>query len=282
MSTNPLTIIQTAEIPPIPAVLQQILAMADNPNTTSAQLEKLVSQEPALVAQLLKWVNSAYYSLPKRVSSISHAMILLGFSTVKSIASGLMLINAFEDMELQDRNFVHQVWQHTLLTANFTKILAQREPISKQDDFFLAGMIHDVGYIVLREYFGKKYQTLIAKNPFPTPQEEDALLGVNHTVIGTALLKEWHFPEEVTELVRCQHAPDNYMGQKREIAFLTASDNLANQKNLRHFFLKEEHQVDKEELKIIQLTGWDWPRLKASKQKFLDASDMTQKLFAQM
>jgi HD-like signal output (HDOD) protein len=193
-----------------------------------------------------------------------------------------MLINAFEDMDLQDRTFVHQVWEHTLLTANFTKIFAYKEPISKQDDLFLAGMIHDVGYIVLREYFGKKYQVLMAKKTFPSVQDEDALLGVNHVMIGTALLKEWHFPEEVNELVRCQHKIDSYMGNKREIALLVASDELASQKNLRHFFLKEETQVDKEELKTIQLAGWDWPQLKSAKDKFLNAEDMTHKLFAGM
>lgn len=281
MSPTPQTIIQTAEVPPIPGVLQQILALADDPRTTSSELEKLVSQEPALASQLLKWVNSAYYALPRRVSSISHAMILLGFSTVKSLASGLMLINAFNDMSTEHKEFVSRVWEHCLLGANFSKILSYREASTKQDDLFLAAMIHDVGYIILREYFAKRYAELLKKNHFPTPEEENAELGVNHVEIGTAILENWIFPEEVTELVRHHHNLNAYPGNKKDIAFLILSDKLSDLKHLRLFFEKEQKEVDPKLLDLFKLAGWEWPQVRAAKKKFLDAFEMTHRLFTQ-
>lgn len=282
MTPTPATIIQTAEIPSIPHVLQQILSLADNPNTTGTQLEHIVSQEPALVTQLLKWVNSAYYSLPRRVSSISHAMILLGFSTVKSIASGLMLINAFADMPQADKDFVNSVWTHTLIAANFSKILTAREALGKQDDIFLAAMIHDVGYIVLRSYFGKKHLDLSDASPFPSPQEEQEVLGTNHVEIGTELLKQWRFPEEVIELVRCHHQASGYTGPKKDVTYLILSDLLSFEPQIGDFLNEPESSMDVGFLQLLALIGWDWPRLQAARQKFLDAEDIIKKLFTQV
>jgi putative nucleotidyltransferase with HDIG domain len=279
VSTNPLTIIQTADIPPIPQTLQRILSLVDNPNTTSSELEKLVSQEPALATKLLKWVNSAHYALPRKVSSISHSMILLGFATVKSIASGLMLINTFDDLGLEDREFVHGVWMHSLRAANFSKILAGSEANSKQDDIFLAAMVHDIGYIVLSEYFGKRYQLLSRKNPYPAVADEDQLLGVNHAVIGMTLLKQWHFPEEVIELVRCHHCVSEYMGAKKDLVFLVLSDALAHETDLEAFFAREESTIDPEFIQMLSLIRWDWPRLRAASVKFGEAVKMTRDLF---
>lgn len=279
MSVNPLTIIQTADIPPIPHALQRILSLAENPNTTSVELEKLVSQEPALATKLLKWVNSAHYALPRKVSSISHAMILLGFATVKSIASGLMLINTFNDLDLEDREFVHSIWEHTLRAANFSKILSAREANSKQDDLFLAAMIHDIGYIVLSEYFGKRYQMLTRKDPFPAVPDEEALLGVNHVIIGVELLKQWHFPEDVIELVRCHHAFEEYKNDKKDMALLIVSDLLAHVDDLELFFELDESLVPEDFVRMLLAARWDWPRLRAAKAKFCDAMQMTKDLF---
>lgn len=282
MTPTPATIIQTAEIPSIPNVLQQILSLADNPSTTGTQLEQIVSQEPALVSQLLKWVNSAYYSLPRRVSSISHAMILLGFSTVKSIASGLMLINAFADMPQADKDFVNRVWTHTLMAANYSKILTAREAMGKQDDIFLAAMIHDVGYIVLRAYFGKKYKDLSDISPFPSPTKETEVFGVDHVQIGTELLKQWRFPEEVIELVRCHHHVSHYTGSKKDVTYIILSDLLSYEDRLGDFLNENETDMDMGFLQLLAVIGWDWKRLQAVRSKFLEAEDMIKTLFTQM
>ena len=127
-------IVQSAEIPSIPHILQQILSLADSPRTSSSDLEKYVAQEPALVAQMLKWVNSAAYAVPQRVSSVTHAMIMLGFSTVKSIASGMILVNTFDDMSGLDKQFVNHVWKHTLSSAAIMKVISKAEANSKKDD----------------------------------------------------------------------------------------------------------------------------------------------------
>lgn len=279
MSVNPKTIIQTADLPPVPHVLQQVLALADNPRTTGADLEKIVVQEPTLVAQMLKWVNSAFYSLPQRVSSVSHAMILLGFSTVKSIASGLVLIRAFDDLTGLNKDFVGKVWKHTLTSANIGKFLAGAETTAVRDDIFLALMIHDVGYLVLSQYFQVKYDPLIAEADFPSPESELQTVGVDHAMVGSELLVEWKFPERVIDLVRYHHSREGYEGDVRLFPYIEIADDLGMQKDLKKFFAQDEKALDTAWLDKLQKTGWTWPRLCMNYDKIEDAIAQIRQLF---
>ena len=277
---DPKNIIQSADIPSIPSVLQEILALADNPKTTAADLERIVSQEPALVAQLLKWVNSAFYSLPRRVSSVSHAMILLGFSTVKSIASGMVLINAFDGISGLTPKYVNTIWQHTLVAANLIKIFAKKESTIKQDDLFLSAMIHDVGYLVLKQYFGKKYDEVLDNTDFPEAEKENEVLGTNHIDIGVALLEEWKFPETVIQMVKYHHTDEaeDFVGDDIDLKYLRLCDILAYEKDLE--VLLEEYLATEDEnfrpdlIEAFDAIGWDKALLENSQENITTSVKM--------
>lgn len=276
--TSNKTIIQSAEIPSLPHVLQQILSLADHPRTSSADLEKYVQQEPALVAQLLKWVNSAMYALPKRVSAISHAMILLGFSTVKSIASGMILVNTFEDIEGLKPEFISSVWGHTLKEAGVIKVLSRKEDNNKKDELFLAGMIHDVGYLVLAQYFGKKYDALISEKPMPTVEMELKAFSTDHAQIGAELLTEWKFPENVINIVKHHHDLANYEGDKNDIIYLMAAERLTEVDDLGVFLDQPLESVDPEFADWLVQLKLSWPVLQTYKQELLESLEMISQL----
>lgn len=275
---NTKTIIQTAEIPSIPHVLQQILSLADNPRTSSSDLEKYVTQEPALVAQLLKWVNSAAYSLPQRVSSISHAMIILGFSTVKSIASGMILVNAFDDISGLSKEFVSKIWKHTLSAAAIMKILCKKEDPKARDDLFLAAMIHDVGYMVLRQYFGDSYDALFKKEEYPSPSLEQSKFKINHAEIGAELLTEWKFPESVISLVRYHHDFEEFEGDTKFLHYLRVADFMAEEENLTAFFDEEEEHLDMQFVDDLHAIGWTWAQIKKQQEDLLESLKTTENM----
>lgn len=279
MSVDPKILVKSADIPSVPHVLQQVLALADNPRTTSTDLEKIVVQEPALVAQILKWVNSAFYLLPQRVSSVSHAMILLGFSTVKSIASGIMLIRAFDDLSGLKKEFVTRVWKHTLTTANLVKILAVREPVSVKDDLFLAGMIHDVGYLVLSQYFQAKYDPLIQDEKFPECEEELKTIQIDHATVGSALLVEWKFPERVIDMVRYHHNREGFEGDARYFPYLEIADEISYHKDIKNFLLRDVKDVDEGMLERLKGIGWSWVKLQDQLEKIEAAIAQIRQLF---
>lgn len=279
MSPSAKTIVQSANIPPIPGVLQQILSLAGNPNTTGAQLERIVSQEPVLASKLLKWVNSAQYALRKRVSSVGHAMVMLGFSTVKSVASGMVLINAFDELQGVKKEYVMTIWSHTLLAANFSKILTKREPTGKQDDIFLACMIHDVGRLVMFQYFQKKYEALCNKNQFPVCESEIKTFAVDHAQIATELLEEWRFPEDVISLVKHHHKPQSFPGPARDIHFVVACDLLSHHKDLKNMLKLNDTAIDKTLQSALAAVGYNWAMVQQKGDEFLSAQDSVENLF---
>ena len=279
MTVSAKTIVQSADIPPIPGLLQQILSLADDPRTTSSQLEKLVSQEPSLAAKLLKWVNSAQYALAKRVNSVGHAMVLLGFSTVKSVASGMILINAFDDLHGVSKQVVRGIWEHTLLAANFTKILTRREPISKQDDLFLAAMIHDVGHLVMYQYFSKKYEALAKTVFFPLAEEEIQVFGVDHAQISAELLEQWRFPEDVIYLVKSHHKPRSFPGPAKDISYLIVCDKLSEQTDLTNFLKKKEAEIEPSLLDALKNITLSWKDLQDKAELFEATKQTVLKLF---
>lgn len=280
MSPSAKTIVQSANIPPIPGVLQQILSLAGNPNTTGAQLERIVSQEPVLASKLLKWVNSAQYALRKRVSSVGHAMVMLGFSTVKSVASGMVLINAFDELQGVKKESVLSIWTHTLLAANFSKILTKSEPTGKQDDIFLACMIHDVGRLVMFQYFQKKYEALCKDDLFPVCEDEMKAFGVDHTQIATELLEEWRFPEDVISLVKYHHKPRSFPGPARDIHFVVACDLMSHHGDLEKILALDEAAIDPLLKDALTIVGFPWAKVKEKSEDLLAARDNVEKLFS--
>jgi len=279
MNHNPKTIVQTAQIPPVPHVLQRVLSLVENPRTSSADLEKIVSTEPALSTRLLKWVNSAYYALPRKVSSISHAIILLGYSTVKSIASGMILLDAFDDMPKVQKDYVSQIWKHTLKASSIMKVLAAKEKQDVQDDLFLSAMISDVGYLVMSQYFQADYNKLIERNYFPSIEEEMEAFGINHAEVGSELLALWQFPEIVLKLVKIHHDTELPDDMKKLVHYLQVVDFLAYQTDLGEYLNRDVGQIDPSFLTLLNLIDWTWDRLKENKTIVLQSLTMIEQLY---
>jgi HD-like signal output (HDOD) protein len=210
-------IVEGAEIPSIPHVLQAILALTSDPASSSRELEEKILTEPGLVAHLLKTVNSAYFGLSKKVASINQTIVLLGFTSVRSIASGLILINAFNHLPRLARRYVLTIWTHSLGSAGLTRILAGPRRREKQEELFLAAMVHNVGHLVLAQYFQQKYDDLAKGDPFPSVEEERRHFGVDHPEVGAMLLEEWKFTKEIIQLVRAHHQPELFEGEAADI-----------------------------------------------------------------
>ncbi len=276
---NVKNVIDGAEIPSIPHVLQQILALASDPSSSSKDLEKLVLKEPGLVTHLLKTVNSAYYGLGREITSINHAIVLLGYLAVKSIVSGLALIDAFNNIPGLNKEYVLQIWKQSLASAGLIKILAQKSPREKQDDLFLSAMVQNVGHMVLAQYFQSKYDELIDENHFPTADQEKECFNVDHTEIGAFLLESWKFPPKIAELVKFHHSPESFEGEQIDIQYIEVC-NLLSYKNegLLAFLEQSENDVDPELINKLKEVAWSWEDLQEEKERLIDSVDLAQQI----
>ncbi len=262
-------VIERAEIPAMSPVLQRVLALTNDPNASSADLEKLILQEPGLIIHILKLVNSAYYGLQRKISSLTHAISILGFSTIKSLASGLILYNLFKNIPGLDKAYISQVWDRCLKASAVMKILSAKESLALRDDLFLSAMIHDVGHLILKQYFKETYRELIEETPFPDPLIEQEKLETDHTEVGSDLLSLWRFPEKVTQLIRFHHLPADYPNDAKEIYYLVVCDHLSEKGGkLGAFLMQNEPLIDPQLLEWAKIIDWPWSRLQAARSEF--------------
>ncbi|MBU8872085.1 MAG: HDOD domain-containing protein [Gemmatimonadales bacterium] len=265
-------IVEGAEIPSIPHVLQKILKVTGDPTSSSRDLEKLITTEPALVTHLLKTVNSANFGYAKKVNSISHTIVMLGVSTVKSIASGLMLIDVFNNLPGLNQGYVVEVWKCSLVRAGVARLLARGTSSEKQEELFLGAMVLDIGHLVLAQHHQQNYDALTEDDPFPSPATETESFEIDHADTGAALLETWQFSPAIIDLVATHHQADTFAGDQNDLNWLELADGIARQSGAVNEFLEmEEEDVHPDFLQRLTAAGWCWNDFRGQKDTINEA-----------
>ncbi len=197
------------EIPTLPAISQKVLTTVSDEDASISEISSLIEKDQALATQILKVANSAFYGFLHNVSSIDHALVILGINEVKSILLGFSVHNFFSQHEgaLCDQK---RFWRHAIICSQVTKLLGRRFNIRNDETLFLIGLIHDIGKVVLDQYFYDDFEQIISyisatKTTFS--KAEKAILGTTHYQIAAKLLTQWQFPENVIMPILYHHAP---------------------------------------------------------------------------
>jgi HD-like signal output (HDOD) protein len=184
------------ELPTPDFHVQQIINIASNPDASVKTLEKAISTEPTLSLKVLKLVNSAYYGLPKKVTKISEAVMILGFKTVRNLALSLFTYSSLNRGTSKINK--KMLWKHFMSTAIISEVIAKNIGYPEQEEAFMAGLLHDVGKIVLDIAF-PEYLTMIVNKSRESKinlyKLEKMLEVETHNEIGSYLIEKWQLPE---------------------------------------------------------------------------------------
>jgi len=204
------TIIQGIEkVPTLPIVSRKIMEVTGDENASFKKLVAIVEKDQSLAVKILKVANSAFYGLLSRVTSLERALVVLGINQVKSLVLGASVYKFFSDDKESpfDRT---RFWKHAIICSQVAQLLGKHFKIGKDDSLFLAGLIHDVGKVVLDQYFHEEFLKIVdhVSSTRTTFSEAEAkILGTTHYQIAAKLLKQWKFPDMVTMQVLYHHAP---------------------------------------------------------------------------
>ncbi len=190
-------------LPTLPGVVSKLTKMAEDPETTSEQMGKVISKDHILATKLLKLVNSAFYGFPQRISSLASAIILLGFNVIKSL---IISASIFEVMEKEDV----ELWEHSLGCAVVSSVLAKRLGLSEPEEISTAGLIHDIGKVAIKMELPEEYeaiQQMVQDRKISVREAELQVLGLEHAEVGGWLAKKWNLPQKLIEPVACHHDP---------------------------------------------------------------------------
>lgn len=199
-------------LPAMPPLVQKLETMISDPDVDVNLLSKELSMDPALTASLIRLSNSAYYGPSRKIRSVTEAIMTLGLAKVRDIvlvvaANGIIKVN-LDSFRLSSG----EVWDHSLLVAEVASLISSDDQISVRPDIaFTAGLLHDVGKILISQFFHCEYKSIqlaMRDNPdrdFLALEEEH--LGFTHSEAGARLLEVWNFPEELVEAVRHTYMP---------------------------------------------------------------------------
>jgi putative nucleotidyltransferase with HDIG domain len=194
-------------MPAFPKSVQKILELTRDVNCTPKDLVQVIDKDPVVMVKILKVVNSAYYSLPKQITSINHAVVYLGFNTIKNLALGIAAIGMLPKSNAAGFD-VQQYLLHSLSTASIAKQLAARVGDADPMDCFIAGLLHDFGKVVFAQFMPEEFRLALEISQGDASSLHEALqkiIGVDHAVVGGMLVEKWRFAPHLVETIQNQH-----------------------------------------------------------------------------
>ena len=209
-------------LPTLPTVVFQLHQVLDNERAGTGEVAAIIERDPALTARLLRAANSAAFSRSgDRIGSVSSAVNRLGINQVRAICIVLAVVKAFHSRE---GGLDHQAfWIHSAAVGMTARHLWERfgkDPAIAADDLYVAGLLHDVGLLVLEQHFTKEYDEVrqaMSREPSRLWQVEEEHLGMDHGAVGGLLLGRWSLPEYIAEAVTNHHHPHQAEDQLREV-----------------------------------------------------------------
>lgn len=201
---------ETAVLLSLPEICIRLRAVLDDPGHSRKDIAYVMRYDPALTARLLRIVNSAYYALTYRASSISQALGIVGEQELKN----LVLVTSIMRLSgnLDTRMNIQQFWKHSVYAAVLARNLCTPDQQHARDEYFMAGLLLNIGKLLL---YAKaptlqiEVQSEMAKRGLAEIQVEQELTGTDHTCVGALLASNWNFPEPLVDLIATHHHPDN-------------------------------------------------------------------------
>ncbi|TWU02165.1 HDOD domain-containing protein [Stieleria varia] len=194
------------QIPPFSATASQILAEINSPDVQVSQLIKLIECEPTIGSQVLRMANSPVYGCRREISTIGHAIVILGFRTVaqQAIAAATGVVFNSANDECGDAR--RQTYRESLSVATTGRVLSHHLRIANPDEAFLSGVMHDIGKLVLFQHAGSTYTEMLSEHPDGrTSDREIAHFGVSHPGLGKACGLKWGLPYTINKAIETHH-----------------------------------------------------------------------------
>lgn len=244
---------RTTDILTLPYVVHEILDITSGKNSSASDLTNIIESDPALTTRILSIANSSCYGFVKKISTISHAVVVLGFQEIQNIALSMSVIQMFDR---RGSVFTEKLWRHCYAVGVGTRMMASYFNLKLDGKYFVGGLLHDVGKIFLSQYLPEMFHELLAAmesqdNRMTYHTLEEAYFGITHAEVGGRLLESWMFPQDIADAVSFHHNPSQSESDPYFAACVHIADLMCTVKGISplndHYFLT----IDKEILPML-------------------------------
>lgn len=220
-----------ARMPSLSTTVVKVLETCNEPRASANDLKRVISLDPVLTGRVLKLINSAYFALGKPITSLTRAIIMLGVNTVKNLALSFAIMKNLQGSGSFQAFTTDEFWLHCLGVGVAAKSLAAAQGLlpAEQEEYFVAGLLHDLGKLPLNNQFPAEYFQIFqsaGKQSEPFYIREDRQLGIDHCKVGEMIAQKWRLGDSLVEALTYHHHPEDSTENSRD---LVSTISLANQ-----------------------------------------------------
>jgi len=219
------------DIPTLPDIVIEVNEMLQDYDTSIKKLSKIIEKDQAVVTKILRLVNSTFYGFRSRIRNIPHAVIVLGFNTIRNAVVSVSIIKTFSGEKAFGRLEITDFWKHSIGVAVTSRYLSEQTRLDSPDDSFVVGLLHDIGKIVLAQYFTGLFcevWKLVKEERLSFFEAEQKLIPVNHARVGGHLAKKWQFPVSLIDTITYHHAIRKSVANLNQLIIVHTADNIVN------------------------------------------------------
>ncbi len=258
---NTLRVLTTVyNLPSMPSIIYEVSQIIEDPMASASQLGKIISKDQGLVTKILSIANSPLYGIPRRVSTIDFAVVILGFNHIKNIVIALSMMDAFKILS-SSKFKQKEFWLHSFITAVASKRLADDLGISISGEAFTAGLLHDLGIPIIYKYFPKEFNRIVDlcnKEDMSYHNAEINTLGLTHAEIAGVLIEQWNLPVSLTSVVLNHHNPSNLEQNRQLTSLVHVADFMTQKLGLANFSWDSNYELDEGVINILRLGDLDY------------------------
>jgi len=244
-----------AKMPSLSTTVGKVMEICSRTDASPNELNKVISLDPVLTGQVLRLINSAYYSLVNKVTSLTRAITMLGMNTVKNMALSTAIIRSVAGTKKSKALPTTKFWAHSIGAGVSAKLLGEVKevPVMEREELFLAGLLHDLGKVP----FGDEYIEVlnIAKfEQLPLYQVERDIMGIDHQEVGLLIADKWKLNKVITKCIGSHHSVGPHDGGHGQQLALVALGNIyAN--ILDHGYAGNPFPLEEEVGRLLDLAG---------------------------
>jgi putative nucleotidyltransferase with HDIG domain len=219
------------DLPTLPNIVIQVNKMLQDYDSSIKKLGTIIEKDQAMVAKILRLVNSTFYGFRSKIKNIPHAIIILGFNTIRNAIVSVSIIKTFSGKDICEGFKIEDFWKHSIAVAVTSRYLSEQSRLDSPDDCFVSGLLHDIGKVVLSQYFTDLFALVwksVTEDNLSFYEAEKKLLPVTHTQIGGHLTKKWQFPVSLTDSITYHHQVRNTVSNINQLLIIHTADIIAN------------------------------------------------------
>jgi putative nucleotidyltransferase with HDIG domain len=201
---------ETNDLPTLPQVTMEVAQLVDSQTASAPKVAQALARDQVLTAQVLKMANSAFYGAPRRISTVTDAIVLLGMHTIRNMTMAVSCQNVLDREVLSYAIRRGDLWKHSICVAYAAQQIAKRAKYRITEEAFVAGLLHDIGKVLISTYLSAEFNNVMVHaremNQSFSSAEQD-ILGFDHAEVGARLTEHWNLPNHLVQAIRYHHNP---------------------------------------------------------------------------